>query len=210
MAIDLTTVNSGYNLSAINNNFQRIEDVLNTSLLWRTGSVSGETLMERDLDMNSHSILNIGVDLQNPESLITLGVADARYYNISGDTLEGDMNAGNNRITSLGAPIAQADAARKRDVDLETSARQSADANLQAQLTGNVPLEASAFSEISWHGQVINNSITVPANKNAWSFGPVMTIGVGQAVTLLENSFWTIANGGTASALVQSADYGTL
>lgn len=56
-------------------------------------------------------------------------------------------------------------------------------------------LEASAFSEISWHGQVIQNSVSIPDNMNAWSFGPTMTIAPGQEVTIGKGSFWTIANG---------------
>ena len=72
---------------------------------------------------------------------------------------------------------------------------QAGDANLQDQLTGEVPLEASAFSPISWHAQTIENSVTIPENKNAWSFGPVIEIAEGQAVTVPVSSFWTVANG---------------
>ena len=71
----------------------------------------------------------------------------------------------------------------------------AADANIQSQLAGEVPLEASAFSPISWHDPIIENSVTIPENKNAWSFGPTMTIGAGQTITIGLNSFWTIANG---------------
>lgn len=88
-----------------------------------------------------------------------------------------------------------ADAAIESDLAAETASRQEADANIQEQLTGNVPLEASAFSEISWHGQQIKNSVTIPENKNAWSFGQQMEIASGQAVTIGEGSTWTIADG---------------
>ena len=71
----------------------------------------------------------------------------------------------------------------------------AADANIQRQLSGEVPLEASAFSPISWHDPIIENSVTIPDDKNAWSFGPTMTIGAGQTITIGLNSFWTIANG---------------
>ena len=77
----------------------------------------------------------------------------------------------------------------------EINARIAGDANLQAQISGGQPLEASAFSPISWHGQVIQNSIAIPANVNAWSFGPEMTIAAGQSVTIGAGSHWTIANG---------------
>lgn len=77
----------------------------------------------------------------------------------------------------------------------EIRARQAADAHLQAQISAAEPLEASAFSPISWHDQLVETSVTIPPNKNAWSFGPTMTIAEGQAVTVSEGSFWTIANG---------------
>ncbi|UCW44355.1 hypothetical protein [Pseudomonas phage PPAY] len=54
---------------------------------------------------------------------------------------------------------------------------------------------ASAFSVISWHDQSVTNSIVIHDDKNAWSFGPVITIEPGQVVTIGTNSFWTVANG---------------
>lgn len=113
----------------------------------------------------------------------------------------------NNRISNLAEPTEGADAVTKTYADsigsdskktytdeqiakeaqlreaadaLESDARAEADANIQEQLTGNVPLKASAFSEISWHGQQIKNSIVIPEDKNAWSFGPQMEIAFGQ------------------------------
>jgi len=85
--------------------------------------------------------------------------------------------------------------AKEDNLQQEIQARKDADAHLQAQISAAEPLEASAFSPISWHDQSIENSVTIPPNKNAWSFGPTMTIAEGQAVTVSEGSFWTIANG---------------
>lgn len=81
------------------------------------------------------------------------------------------------------------------DLQAEATARQEADASLQEQINGTNPPMGSAFSPISWHDQVITNSITIPDNKNAWSFGPTIEIAAGQSVTVGENSYWTIANG---------------
>jgi len=87
----------------------------------------------------------------------------------------------------------------------------AADANIQSQLTGEVPLEASAFSPISWHDQGIQNSIIIPDNKNAWSFGPVMSVAPGAAVTVGEGSYWTIAEGSDISLNeLQNIDQGEL
>ncbi|MCS3423448.1 hypothetical protein M2403_002049 [Rahnella sp. BIGb0603] len=102
------------------------------------------------------------------------------------------------------------DLALEQLISEETTARQNADANIQEQLIGNVPLEASAFSPISWHKQTIDNSVEIPDNMNAWSFGPTMTISSGQSVTIPENSYWTIADGQLVSASGTNVDYGEL
>lgn len=112
--------------------------------------------------------------------------------------------------SNLSQQIAVETAAREAADAAEASARAEADANLQDQLTGNVPLEASAFSVISWHKQTVDNSVTIPDNVNAWSFGPTVTISSGQQVTVGDNSFWTIADGLQAGGGAENVDYGTL
>ena len=99
--------------------------------------------------------------------------------------------------------------------EVERIARVNADANLQAQLSNSAPLEASAFSPISWHAQEVQSSVNIPNNVNAWSFGPTMTVAEGQTVTVGENSFWTIANGegesgGTIEPFNGNYDYGVI
>lgn len=195
--ISLTPITSGYNLGKVNDNFDKIEEMLNNDVLNLSG---GNNVMLQDLDMNSNALLNLGVDLENPDSVLTVEAADLRYYNVDGDTLTGPMDVNGQRVSGLVAPVAATDAVRKLDLDQETSARVQADINQQAQMTGEVPLMASAFSEISWHGQLINSSVSIPAGKNAWSFGPTMTIGVGQVVEISPTSFWTIANGATTGS----------
>lgn len=102
MSIELTSITSGYNLSAINTNFETIETYINGSLLARKGNVAGETLMERDLDMNGFAILNADVDVSSltndrairvpasEPSLDPLPVADLR----KGKVLSFDINTG--------------------------------------------------------------------------------------------------------------------
>lgn len=63
MAIDLNPITSGYNLSKINENFQKTEDYINDKLLARADTgVAGEGKMERDLDMDGYTILNADLD----------------------------------------------------------------------------------------------------------------------------------------------------
>ena len=56
-----------------------------------------------------------------------------------------------------------------------------------------IPLLGSEHSVISWHGQTVQNSLTIPDNVNAWSVGPTMTISDGETITIGENAHWTIS-----------------
>lgn len=144
-------------------------------------------------------------DPNDPDGVVTFSSGDSRYVNKSGDTMKGSLDFGGNPVY-VRVPSQGNEPARKDQLDSERSSRQAsdasirddyqeADANLQAQLSETLPLEASAFSPISWHDQVVENSVTIPENKNAWSFGPTMSISSGQSVTIGNGSFWTIANG---------------
>lgn len=195
MSITLNTIASGYNLSVLNSNMQRVQEVLNNEVVWRKGTTAGETLMERDLDMNSHSILNLHTNMDDPNSLLTVEDGDTRYYNVAGDSLEGPMDANGNRVTGLPAAVASSEPVRLNEFVGEVAERQAGDDYLQSQISGGVPLAASAFSVISWHGQEVQGNISIPDNKNAWSFGPEVAIISGASVTIGTNSYWTIANG---------------
>lgn len=206
MSIELNNVASGYSTGVINSNFQALEEYINTKLLNRDGVEFGEAnQMELPLDMNSNPILNAVTDVNDPGSLINVSQGDERYVNVTGDSMQGSLNMESYPLF-VRIAVNGNEPARKDQLDQERSQRissdqsiingyTSADANLQSQLTGNAPLEASAFSPISWHSQTINNSVVIPDNVNAWSFGPGMTIAPGQSVTVGQGSTWTIANG---------------
>lgn len=110
-----------------------------------------------------------------------------RIDDVEAESREEDLNL-LNTIRDLANKVES----RIRGVENDYTA---ADANLQAQITGDVPLEASAFSPISWHDKVIKNSVTIPSGKNAWSFGPYLTLNPGVVVEISEDSTWTLAEG---------------
>lgn len=195
--IVLTPITSGYNLSKINANFDTIEESINSDVLHVRG---GNNTMYQDLDLNGNSLLNVGSNPDDPGSLVTIGEGDARWYNVDGDALTGTMDVNGQVITNLLAPVGPTEPVRKQELDQEISARAAGDASLQDQLNGTNPPMGSAFSMISWHDQIITNSINIPADKNAWSFGPTITVAVGQVVTIGANSFWTVANGATTGS----------
>lgn len=118
MAIVLNDITSGYNLAKINANFQNIEDYINDKLLARADTgVAGEAMMERALDMNGNKILNVFVDVNDANSLLTVGAADSRYYNVSGDTLTGPMDANSQIINNLPSPTLPSQPATKAYAD---------------------------------------------------------------------------------------------
>lgn len=55
--ITLTDVKSGYNLSTLNDNFDKVETVINEEVVHNTG---GNNIMRQALDMNGHPVLNAG------------------------------------------------------------------------------------------------------------------------------------------------------
>lgn len=82
--IDLDPITSGYNLSKINSNFQKIEDTLNQEVLYRKNYVGEPNEMQTNLDMNGNKILNV-VTGTGPSDLATRGyvdeeVAEERVY----------------------------------------------------------------------------------------------------------------------------------
>lgn len=82
--IELGPISSGYNLSKINQNFQKISDALNQEVLYRTEYTGEPNEMHTNLDMNSNRILNLpdAVELSEPVTLRQLIDVD------SGEALE--------------------------------------------------------------------------------------------------------------------------
>ena len=119
------------------------------------------------------------------------------------DGLQNNLDMNGYRVLNLGDAIDPQDAVPLAQVQdllevVDDSIRDdftAADAALQDQILGITPPAGSQFSMISWHDQEILNSITIPDNKNAWSFGPTVGVAPGQTVTIGEDSFWTIADG---------------
>lgn len=152
MAIVLNNVTTGYNVSTINSNFQKIEDYINDKLLARgiTG-VAGEAMMSRSLDMNGYSILNAYVDVNNAGSLLTVGAGDSRYYNITGDTLAGDMNVNGYRINNVPDAISSSQPVTLNQLNAEAAARAAGDASTLASsknYTDGVFLGAASLKDI--------------------------------------------------------------
>lgn len=59
MKTSLTTITNAQNVSAINDNFSKIQDALNNGVLWRENPVGEANQMENLLDMNGNRVINV-------------------------------------------------------------------------------------------------------------------------------------------------------
>ena len=101
--IELPTVTSGYNLSTINNNFQKIEDTLNKEVLYRKGYLGEPNEMQTNLDMNGNQILNVTTGTSDG-SLVTKGHVDqglALKFDKSGGPISGSVDMNSNEILNV-------------------------------------------------------------------------------------------------------------
>lgn len=159
---------------------------------------------------------------ENFEQLLFLSQEFSEGLGIDG--LSNNLSMNGYRITDLGTGINPDDAVNKGQMDALVAATDdsirddftAADASLQAQINGTTPPVGTGFSIVSWHPQVIENSIEIPPNMNAWSFGPTVTLAPGVVVEVGAGSFWTIANGATTqvgplvASIPDPVDFGEL
>jgi hypothetical protein len=79
--VELETISSGYNLTKINTNFQRIDAALQDAVS-RSGTAPNQ--MDADLDLNSHDLLNVG--LLEAVDITVNGVPIDEVVGIQGET----------------------------------------------------------------------------------------------------------------------------
>jgi len=88
--IDLDPITSGYNLSKINANFQKVEDELNNKVLYRDSPAGEPNSMSSNLDMNSQSILNASKISSN---ILELGGVQVVPISLATDPYNGTREA---------------------------------------------------------------------------------------------------------------------
>lgn len=85
--IELNSVTSGYNLSAINDNFQRVEDELKNKVMY----VDEASPMERALDMNGQDIINAGSVVAQQIQVGNAVITEGELSSESSAVLRGDL-----------------------------------------------------------------------------------------------------------------------
>lgn len=144
----------------------------------------------------------VGIVIENLNQVVTVGnylyrvsPAVSVPYTTSGDW---EQDSGD---------FVQIDFVTASQLQAERDHRAAADSSLQQQVTEAAPIAAAERPIVQWHGQVIENSLAIPPNVNAFSFGPVLSIASGQYVTVGDGSSWTIANGeGESGSAVKAFD----
>jgi len=89
-----TDISSGYNLSAMNDNFSELSDELQNKVLYRDNPEGEPNTMQNDLDMGSNKLLNVA-DGENASDGVNLGQVQSLINGDSesgiGDTVDGDL-----------------------------------------------------------------------------------------------------------------------
>jgi hypothetical protein len=106
--IVLNDVTGGYNLSVINDNFQKIADELDDKVLYRDNPVGEPNSLQTDIDLNGHHLLNVGgfsVDGIDFQDLIDEAHAQADASAVSASN---SQTSATNSQTSANASAASA------------------------------------------------------------------------------------------------------
>lgn len=101
--IDLDPITSGYNLSKINANFQKVEDELNNKVLYRQIQYGESNEMQTNLDMNGKQIINVATGTSDG-ALVTKGYVDqglALKFDKSGGPISGSIDMNSNEIRNV-------------------------------------------------------------------------------------------------------------
>ena len=151
--IVLDNVASGYNLSKINKNFQRIADELQSKVLYRNNPGGEPNSLKTDLDMNSKNILNAGQ--VHAQSIMKDGVDYVVL--IQGYAKDAEQSAVNSLASSL---------------------LSAASANAAATSAGNAKGYAESTAEYYALTDAIKTSLaggTIGFDSPAYDFGSVAT-----------------------------------
>lgn len=159
MPIVLNDVTQLEKLSLINSNFQKIEDAINSSLLWKTGSTVGEASMSRSLDLNNNQILNALVGNLRLSELgedLTASVASAAASASSAAVSEGNSLASAQQATA--SAVSAAGSATNAQVSADSIAASAAQIVTN---TSNISANTSAISANT--GAIASNTSDISA-----------------------------------------------
>lgn len=144
--IDLGSTAGGYNLTVINDNFEKIENALNNEVLYRDVPVGEPNAMSNDLDMNSHRVYNLPEPLSPSEAARLQDVQNA-IAGISSANLVTFSPSGGISATNVQAAIEEvvSDAAADATTKVNAHINDTTDAH-QASAVGFIPAGTGAVA----------------------------------------------------------------
>ena len=147
---DLTSLaNDTSATNSINNNFQTVEDTINTEIVHTTG---GNNVMSQDLDMNSNDILNAnsGAFTTLTVNGITVDQQAANAAASASAAATSETNAATSETNAAASASAAAASAASVDVNLDQNntwtAAQVANTQINATATGSIALDFSEYN----------------------------------------------------------------
>ena len=193
MSIELEDIKSGHSTSKINTNFQKIQASINDDTMKREVETGEANEMRTHLDMNSNEIVNMTTDVSNPNSALSVGDGDARYVNVTGDSMSGTLDMGGNKIISLATPTGGSDASNKSYVDAEVATLVAKDSQQDSRMDGidgrfDTERVLSDEEYINASGDVMEGALSVLDSLLSASAMPKLTI-----VNTIDNAIKQIA-----------------
>jgi len=163
--ITLENIASGYNLSKINNNFQKIATELNNKVLYRNPPAGEDNRLQANIDANSQRIYNVPDPTTNTD-VVNKGWAEAQF----------GQAATNAQASADAAAISETNAANSANAAANSASLADADANDAD--AARIAAEAAAAQIVGWEfkggwttvtAYVENNIVTGTGLYDGWS-----------------------------------------
>lgn len=218
MSIVLNPILNLEKLSLINTNFTILANAINQSLVWRTGTVAGETLFARDLDLNSHQLLNAKVGGFNLSTLgedltVALQEAEQSAANAAISATASANSAASSEASNVSAVAAavsanasaQSVAASAAQINTNTSNISALDVRLTAEETKVQPIALGGTGNTTGLAATATALATARtlqtnlASTTAASFNGTANASLGVTGTL------PLTNGGTGATTASAA-----
>lgn len=139
--------------------FNTTNELMYTYTLTNGWSSAGEgTTLFGELNMSNNKITQVGLPT-DPGDAVPLGFADARYLNVSGDSMAGTLDMSNNRISNLADPLFPSDAISAAYADLIYM--KYSGGTLTGDITFAIPTPINESNGIRWSGNTDSARIFV-------------------------------------------------
>lgn len=153
--ITLTQIQSGYELSKINDNFQKIEDELNDKVLYRNPPANTTNTLEKTLDANNQKIVNLPVPTENYQAVPKKYVDDAVFS--SAGIIQDTFMFRENNLSDISNPASARANLGLGNVDNTSDANKPVSTATQTALD----LKLDKSNALSFENKVINGNFIV-------------------------------------------------